>query len=214
MQVESDDFQTLERKPMRKILTAIIIAFAAPALAASNPAAEKAIKSVVAQIDTCINNRDAKCLGELFAEDGTFGGPVEHGKIANGRAAIVRLYGDMLKQPVPEGMKQVRSVERIRFLGDDRALVDSSVKLTGVETAAGQDWHTVMLMRSQDGKWLLEDVRFYVVVTGAPPTPGPTPAPTKSADADESEKPADPAAPAGEPGKKDEPGEPAPPSMG
>lgn len=196
---------------MRQILTAIIIVFAAPVFAASNPEAEKAIKSVVAQIDVCLNKRDAKCLGELFTEDATFGGPLERGAIVNGKAAIVRMFGNMLKD-APEGIKQVRSVEKVRFIGEDRALVDSSVKLTNLnaEEAGRQDWHSVMLMKSQGGNWLLEDVRFYVVVTGAPPTPGPTAPPTEPA---KSDKPAEPA-PAEEPGKVDEPGEPAPPSMG
>jgi uncharacterized protein (TIGR02246 family) len=197
---------------MREILIAAIL-LVAPTYAAANPEAEAAIKTAVGRIDTCINDKDSKCLGELFVDDATFGGPIGGGRIVSGKAAVLRMFEDLMKEPTPEGVKQVRSVEKIRFIGQDSAFVDSSVKLVGSKEVQGtrQDWHSTMLMKLQDGKWLLEDVRFYVVETGAPPTPGPTPPPTKAAGSDE---PAEADEPAGADEPTDQPGDPAPPSMG
>jgi hypothetical protein len=100
----------------------------------------------------------------------------------------------MMKEPGTKSVKQQRMVQNVRFLGQDRALVDCSVKLTGME-APDAVWHSTALVALNGGKWLLEDVRFYVVVTGSPPPQPPAApglAPTQAAQPDESEPPAAP----------------------
>lgn len=160
-----------ERNAMREILIAAIM-LAAPAFAAEGSNAEGAIRAVVAKIDTCLASKDTKCLDELFADDATFGGPDDGGKLITGKAAILRSLGEMMKDPGTQDVKQVRTVDRVRLIGTNRALVDSSV--TGVKEMEGdvrQAWHALMSLRLDGDKWLLEDVRSYVVVTGPPPTP-------------------------------------------
>jgi len=183
---------------MRKILIAAVL-LVAPAYAADNP--EAAIKAAVLRIDTCVANKDMKCLGELFADDATFGGPDNAGKLLTGKSAILASFDKRMKESAMDGVKQVRTVEKLRLMGNDRALVDTSVKLSGAKDLGegeGQAWHAVMSVRLEGGKWLLEDVRSYVVVTGQPPTPGPTfaPLPTEPTKAPQPEKPADAAEPA------------------
>jgi len=183
---------------MREILVVAVL-LAAPAYGAS-PSAEAAIKAAVGRIDTCVGNQDMKCLGELFADDATFGGPENGGKLITGKPAILRTF-EKMKGSGTDGVKQVRTVERVRLIGTDRALVDTSVKLSGAKDlgdGVSQAWHAVMLVRLEDGKWLLEDVRSYVVVTGSPPTPVPlgSPVPIEPTKAPEPEKPVDAAEPA------------------
>jgi hypothetical protein len=76
------------------------------------------------------------------------------------------------------------------------------VKVTGTKasespaTESRQDWHSTALVKLQDGKWLLEDVRFYVVETGPPPTARPI---AKSEEAAEPVDTPDPGPPSTEP---------------
>ncbi len=189
---------------MKKILI-IALLVAAPTLAADSAKDQAAIKGVFAQIDACIAKADSKCLNGLFVDDATFAGPLDSGKIVKGKAGIVKFFEGMMQG---KGVKQERSVQNVRFIGEDRAFVDCSVKSMGSKTDAPvrQDWHSTALMRRDGGKWLLEDVRFYVVETGLPPTPGPkpptpgapkaaTPAPTAAGSPGAPAAPAEPAAP-------------------
>ncbi len=189
---------------MKKILI-IALFVAAPAFAADTAKDQAAIKAVFAQIDGCVAKGDSKCLSALFTDDATFAGPLDSGKIVNGKGGIVKFFEGMMQGT---GVKQERSVQKVRFLGDDRAFVDCSVKSMGPTTdgPVRQDWHTAAVVKRDGAKWLLEDVRFYVVETGLPPTPGPkpptpgapkaTPVPTTAGSPDAPQAPAEPEAPA------------------
>ncbi len=159
---------------MKSILIIASLFVAAPVFAGDSAVDRAAIKVVFGQIDACIAKGDSKCLSGLFADDATFAGPVDSGKIVKGKGGIVKFFEGMMQGT---GAKQERSVQNVRFIGEDRAFVDCSVKSMGPKTdgPVRQDWHSTALMKREGGKWLLEDVRFYVVETGLPPTPGPKP---------------------------------------
>jgi uncharacterized protein (TIGR02246 family) len=182
---------------MKRILIAtMFVASAALAAENTNPKAEEAIKAVFVRVDTCLAKHDPKCLGELFADDATFAGPVGGGKIIKGKAQIVKAFEGMMKEPSTKGVKQERAVQNVRFVGEDRAFVDCSLTLSGTtapkysadDENQQQMWYSTALMVLKDGKWILEDVRFYVVQTPPMPTPAPLAA--------EPEQPAQPKEPA------------------
>jgi uncharacterized protein (TIGR02246 family) len=184
---------------MKRILIAtIFIASAAFAAENPDPKAEEAIKAVFLRVDACVANRDSKCFGALFTDDATFAGPVNGGKMIKGKAQIIKAFEGMMKTPGPKGMKQKRTVENVRFVGQDRAFVDCSLTVSGEGSADNESntyFNTALMVRKGE-KWILEDVRFYIVKTPPIPTPAPLPkqpvAPTQPA---QPKEPAQPDAP-------------------
>lgn len=160
---------------MKKILIAAMLV-TAPAFAAENtaaPKAEDAIKAAFARLDTCIEKNDSTCLGELFADDATFAGPMD-AKLLRGKAEIIKTIGGMMNDPSMKGVKPKRSVHNVRLIGRDWALVDCSVDAAGnaMADAPRQQWRSTALMALKGGKWLVEDIRSYGVYEPArPPTP-------------------------------------------
>lgn len=157
---------------MRVILISLL--FVTAPLFTGVALANDAIKAVFSSIDSCLAKGDAQCIGALFAEDGTYAGPLDRGKIVKGRTAIVKAFDGVVKG---RSVKQTRKVEKIRMIGDDRAFVDCSVAVAGDKPASeggsGQVWHNSGLLKREGGKWLLEDMRYYAVVVAPPPTPKP-----------------------------------------
>jgi uncharacterized protein (TIGR02246 family) len=165
---------------MRVILISLLFA-TAPAFAGA-ASANDAIKAVFSKIDSCLAKGDAQCIGALFAEDGTYAGPLDRGEIVKGRSAIVKAFDGVVKG---RSVKQTRKVEKIRMIGDDFAFVDCSVSVAGdkpvSEGGSGQVWHNSGLLKRDGGKWLLKDMRYYAVVVAQQPTPvpfNPTPRPS------------------------------------
>ncbi|MBX3026410.1 SgcJ/EcaC family oxidoreductase [bacterium] len=174
-----------------KVLIAALAACSALVAVESSAAskADEGVKQTFAQLDKCVANNDAKCVGELMAEDATLL-PAAGGGIVKGRAAIVASVQKAMGGPAPNmtGAKLTHVVENVRPIGDDRALVDCAVSVSGEER--GGAYHAVALMVLKGDKWYFEDLRTYVVDTRPAaeknPTPGPqAPAnpPTPPADA-------------------------------
>ncbi len=159
---------------MKKMLiAALVVSTAAVAVESSAaPKADDAIKQVYVQLNHCFANNDAKCVGELLVEDATFVAPTGGAKIVKGKTQIVKTLQDLMGAPDPgmKGAKQTHSVENVRMIGEDHAVVDSSVAVAGMKVEEGQaadapreSYHTVAVLVLKGDKWLLEDLRSYVV---------------------------------------------------
>lgn len=153
---------------MKKILIAVLVVSTAAVAAKSFAASDDAIKQVFAQVDSCLAKNDAKCVGNQFVEDGTFSSPTRGAKIIKGKAEIVKTLEELLKgAPNMKGAKQTHSVENVRMIGADHAVVDCSLKMKAAEgeaaATAGDSYHAVAVMVLKGDKWLLEDLRSYAV---------------------------------------------------
>jgi uncharacterized protein (TIGR02246 family) len=156
---------------MKKLAIAMMVVSAAAVAVESFAAsgAEDAIKRVYAQLDVCASKSDAKCIADLFTDDGTFSEPASGGKIIKGQAQILKTLQDLMSgAPNTKGLKHTRLVENVRMIGADHALVDSSLDLKGMESAEavpgnGPREHSVAVMILRGDKWLFEDIRSYVV---------------------------------------------------
>jgi len=178
---------------MKKIMIAALVVVTAGVAVESHAAADDAIKPVFAQLDRCLADNDAKCVGELFVEAGTFLAPTVSTKIVKGKAQIVKTLKDLMGVPAPN-LKSARmhSVENVRMIGEDHAVVDASVAGKGEDkaAAAGGQYHAVAVMIRVGDKWLFEDMRSYAVGTAeASQMPAASPG---------AQKPATPATPIGE----------------
>lgn len=157
---------------MKKILVAVLFA-AAPAFAAQNqgPAkVEEAIKALLAQIDTCIANKDATCLGESFTNDVTFTSPalvdaMNVPKIYKGKAAVIKAFEGLMKD---QPMKMKHLVQNVHVINADRVFVDTSVDLSGMKMKSPGNYYFVGSVVRENGKWLIEDMRSYSVIFPTP----------------------------------------------
>jgi len=153
---------------MKKIMIAALVVVTAAVAVESHAAADDAIKPVFAQLDRCLADNDAKCVGELLVEDGTFLAPTGGTKIAKGKAEIVKSLQDVMGTPAPNTKSaRTHSVVNVRMIGEDHAVVDASA--AGVKPAEGEaadapkPYHTFAVMVLKGDKWLFEDLRSYVV---------------------------------------------------
>ena len=153
----------------------------APAAKASAAKGDDAIKAVFEKIDMAFEKHDVKLFAELFAEDATFVGPMGDAKVVKGRAEIMKYHEHMMMEPAMKDATAKHTVENIRWISKTEAFVDASVVFTGMKMdnmPAGAPmpvWHAVALVTSKGGKWLLTDVRPYMVM----PAPVAAPAPAK-----------------------------------
>jgi uncharacterized protein (TIGR02246 family) len=172
---------------MKKVLFAVVaMLVSAPSFAAEKAAATKpvtapaaakgddAIKAVMVSLDAAITKHDAKALSELFVEDGTFVSPMGDAKLVKGRADIMKAHeGWFAANPA---VSTKHTVENIRWIGKDAAMVDCSAEMTGMkmDMPAGAPmpiFHAVALLQMKNGKWLIADARPYSVMPMAPAAP-------------------------------------------
>ncbi len=82
---------------------------------------EQLIRNMVAEAVSRFNNGDVSVIRELWDEDADYVGV--DGTLITGRAAIEELIGRMLKASSGK-VNQNATIERVRFLAPDIALVD------------------------------------------------------------------------------------------
>jgi uncharacterized protein (TIGR02246 family) len=158
---------------MKKILiAALVVSTAAVAVEGfAAPNASDAIKQVFVALDRCLADNDAKCVGELLVDDATFAAPDFGSRIVKSKAQVVKTLGELMGAPAPnmKGAKRTHSVENVRMIGEDHAVVDASIAVAGVKPAEGEaadapgSYHAVAVMVLKGDKWLFEDLRSYVV---------------------------------------------------
>lgn len=182
---------------MKKILV-IALCVAAPAFAGE----DDAIKPLFTQLDACIAKKDAQCIGQLLTTDATVASPglvdsMNVPKIFKSRAEAIDAFEKLMKDMPPDsGAKQRHVVRNVHLIGSDRAFVDCQVELSGVKEKPPGDYHAVGSLIRQDGKWLIQDMRSFVVTRPAPPPAANAPKADEAAAAAQAGTPATPAAPA------------------
>jgi uncharacterized protein (TIGR02246 family) len=150
------------RRRMKKILIAAwVVAAAAVAVESSAAPADDAIKQVFAQVDACLAKRDAKCVGALFAEDATYLAPIAGAKIVKGRAAIISTIEKSMGPADAKRPTTTHAVESVRMISETHAIVDSAIQFSA--DAPPETYRDVSVMVLEGGKWLCQDVRFYMV---------------------------------------------------
>ncbi|MFN8641308.1 MAG: nuclear transport factor 2 family protein [Candidatus Binatia bacterium] len=166
---------------MKNFLIAALVACTALVAVESfaAPKAEDGIKQTFAQLDRCVANDDAACMGELMADDATLVLP-EGGQMIRGRSQIVTSIKNLIgSAPGGGGGKASNTVESVRMIGEDHALVDSVV--SGPGGKKGVTYYVVALVTRKGDRWVFQDIRQYVVDTRPasererPPTQAPAP---------------------------------------
>lgn len=166
---------------MRHVLIAVLVGSTALLAGKSSaaPIAEGPIKQTFAQLDRCVANSDAPCIGELMVDDATMVAP-EGGQLIKGRAQVVSNLKQLMSPASGGGgPKRTHSVQNVRMIGEDYAIVDCDVMRPGAKPV--ETFHAVAVMTRKGDKWLLMDLRSYVVdrrpadERAKAAAPGPTP---------------------------------------
>ena len=151
---------------MMMILVAALL-IATPVFAAD----EGALKAVFGRLETCIAKADSACLDTLFADDATVLGPMTGAKLVKGKADIVKFIAGRLNA---RKVEQKYAVQNVRWIDEGNAIVDCSVTFEkgtspeGMNSGAPREaWRSTALLTLKDGKWLLQDVRFYLFLVEA-----------------------------------------------
>ncbi len=120
---------------------------------------EHEIRAIEATYDAAWARADAGALVAAFVDDAVVINP--RGQVANGRAEFETVMTGMLAGPFA-GSTHETTVERIRFVSQDVAVVDGIARITGVHGEPSPIRHpfTDIFVR-RDGRWMITDVRAY-----------------------------------------------------
>ncbi|MFI5397029.1 MAG: YybH family protein [Candidatus Binatia bacterium] len=96
---------------------------------------EAAIRNLYASYDASWNKADLKAMGALWAEDADHVEP--DGRMITGRAALEQ---DLAKRFATDlrGTRSAQTVEAVRLIKPDVAVVDAAYEVTGVQDAEGK----------------------------------------------------------------------------
>ena len=131
----------------------VVIAPVPSALGQERPADERAIRETVEAIPTALNARDWEAAAAPFAEDGDV--LVPGSPLASGRAAIAAFW-EQGWSDAPDDRRITVTIQAIRFLGPDVAIVELTAEFSVGEPA--RDRATYVIVRTGDA-WQVAALR-------------------------------------------------------
>ena len=162
---------------MKKLLLLpILIALVTPPAARADQKEEDA--AIHKRSDEWIaawNQHDAKLLASFWVADGNLINPF--GRHAQGAAAIEKLFTDE-HTSFMAGTTYAGTIESIRYLGKNGAVVDVDAVVTGMKGPDGAalppfKHHVTWIAENKAGKWMAVATRAFILL------PPPAPAPAK-----------------------------------
>ena len=119
------------------------------------------------------NKHDAKLLASFWVKDGDLINPM--GRQAKGTAALEKLFTDE-HTGMMAGTTYTGTIESIRYIGKNIAVVDVAGEVTGMKGPDGAaapvfKHHVTWIAEKKDGKWMAVSARAFVAL--------PAPAPAK-----------------------------------
>lgn len=119
---------------------------------------EAAVRAHFASFAEAWARGDAHAVAEGHAEDADILRPNQ--PVIVGRAAIEAFYAQMFAGPL-KGVAKKTTVDRVRLLGRDVAVVDSSYTLDRDEPPLHAKGTSVSILIKRDGHWLTAASRSY-----------------------------------------------------
>ncbi len=127
----------------------------------------QAFIELASNFDDAWNNRDAESLLDLFSENADF--RFYSGLLARGKRIIARCYKKTIFPSLPDGLKHITSLGKLRLVSDDIAVVDAKADLlfesqNGSQKIMEKRVFIDVIMKIQNGKWLFNAVRIMVPI--------------------------------------------------
>jgi len=139
---------------MTALRVLVIVAASAAAAAAED---ETAIRRVLADSTAAFNRHAPNLTPEGYAEEFDVVSPA--GERLTGKPNLGEAFKTFLKNA-----KKVETVQRIRYIRPDVALVDAEFEFTGVEVKPSKGLETLVLVKV-DGRWVITALRTMIPVT-------------------------------------------------
>jgi uncharacterized protein (TIGR02246 family) len=149
-------------------LTAIMVF---PAMIYTNPSNqgdEQTIRRMVEQAISRLNKGDITAIDDFWAQDADY--VSVDGRLITGRAQIRAFFHELAKSTAGQA-QQTSSIEQIRFLTPELAIVDGLWTVTGARDAAGKDLPPIKgkgfeVVQKKEGQWWFVATRPMVIFKG------------------------------------------------
>lgn len=128
---------------------------------------DEAIKKSTKEYMDAFNQKDAKALGNLWAEDASFVSP-ESGEVFDGREAIVAKFDALFKKH-PNSKIEIKT-DSITYPDANEAIVAETAEITENGVTGGQFTYKVYYEK-EGNHWLITEIRE--VQSAKPPNPSP-----------------------------------------
>ena len=156
-------------KVLRFITCLLLIALGSTSLAQEQPAVdEAAIRQRIDEYVAAYNNRDAKAVADLWADDAVYLNR-DTGEAIEGRPAIAAMFDEMFKGGQADQLSV--SIQSLRQITPDVAIEDGTVELVSAEGEPLETTYTAVHVK-KDGQWYLNSVRETDVPAPAAEEPG------------------------------------------
>lgn len=124
---------------------------------------ESTIRQMVADAVTQLNQGDLKAIDQFWDENADYVGI--DGQFIHGREAMRDFFAQLLKAG---GGTEAATIEQVRFLASDLAIVDGSWTITGAKDANGKPLpvlrgHGCEIVQKKRGRWRFIATREMVV---------------------------------------------------
>ena len=121
----------------------------------------QSVLQLVTELDRRWNQRDARAFADLFETDGDF--RFHTGTWIKGRVCIEDFWRDMVFPELPEGMRHVVTTKRVRFVTDNVAIGDGTLRL--VDITEGQErvhleTEGTLLAVKKNARWYISAIRL------------------------------------------------------
>ena len=154
------------------LLLSVLFGLALPTARAGQKEEDDAIHKRHDEWCAAWNKHDPKLMAAFFVADGDLINPFGHR--AHGTAAIEKLFADEHAGPMA-GTTYAGTIENIRYIGKNVAIVDVAGEITGMKGSDGAatppfKHNVTWIAQKKGGKWMAEGARAFVTM------PAPTPA--------------------------------------
>lgn len=138
-----------------------------PPIAANSTQETELIRKTLDDYDSAFNRHDPKTLAEFYTEDGDHMG--SSGQLTRGRVEELKAQEELHATVFKSGQVK-RSIQYIRFIRPDVAMVDATTEITGLLDPSGHPRPpfrglNAILMTKSRGKWWIESNRGMVPTT-------------------------------------------------
>ena len=145
------------------LLTVLVSFIALPTARAGNAKEDAAIQKRLDEFNAAWNQHDAKLMAGVFVADGDLINPF--GRQVKGTEEIEKLFAGEQSGPMA-GTTYSGTIESIRYLDDDLAVVDVAGEITGMKNPDGSaaqpfKHHVTWIIKQKHGKWLALSVRAF-----------------------------------------------------
>lgn len=131
--------------------------------------AEPSLEASLRSFNEAFNRFDTKQVAAYWAEDGTLLSP--SGELGSGRSGVEATYRHDC-ETILQGTSSTFSIESVRRLGNDLALMDCEHELRNARMPNGSTGtmrlHVVMLAKRSGTGWLWLDARPYAFIQPPP----------------------------------------------